>query len=88
MLLEMLRKIISGGHTGADRAGLDFAIHVGVSARNGATEYVNRFGGQFGQKKTPSIFRQWRIRSSWTDNWQPRTDISSKADPDAAGHGI
>jgi putative molybdenum carrier protein len=27
MLLEMLRKIISGGQTGADRAGLDFAIH-------------------------------------------------------------
>jgi hypothetical protein len=26
----MLRKIISGGQTGADRAGLDFAIHVGL----------------------------------------------------------
>jgi Circularly permutated YpsA SLOG family len=26
----MLRKIISGGQTGADRAGLDFAIHAGV----------------------------------------------------------
>ena len=26
----MLRKIISGGQTGADRAGLDFAIHAGL----------------------------------------------------------
>jgi hypothetical protein len=26
----MLRKIISGGQTGADRAGLDFAIEVGL----------------------------------------------------------
>jgi hypothetical protein len=26
----MLRRIISGGQTGADRAGLDFAIHVGL----------------------------------------------------------
>src|SRR4029077_8823814 len=26
----MLRKVISGGQTGADRAGLDFAIHVGL----------------------------------------------------------
>jgi hypothetical protein len=30
----MLRKIISGGQTGADRAGLDFAIEVGL-ARGG-----------------------------------------------------
>jgi hypothetical protein len=30
MLVEMLRKIISGGQTGADRAGLDFAIHAGL----------------------------------------------------------
>jgi len=29
-LLKMLRRIISGGQTGADRAGLDFAIHVGL----------------------------------------------------------
>src|SRR5271165_4401913 len=28
--LEMLRKIISGGQTGADRAGLDFAIEKGL----------------------------------------------------------
>jgi Circularly permutated YpsA SLOG family len=28
--LKILRKIISGGQTGADRAGLDFAIEVGV----------------------------------------------------------
>ena len=28
-VLKMLRKIISGGQTGADRAGLDFAIHAG-----------------------------------------------------------
>jgi len=28
--LKMVRKIISGGQTGADRAGLDFAIHAGV----------------------------------------------------------
>ncbi len=29
-LLKMLRKIISGGQTGADRAGLDFAIETGL----------------------------------------------------------
>ena len=29
-MLKMLRRIISGGQTGADRAGLDFAIHVGL----------------------------------------------------------
>jgi hypothetical protein len=28
--LKMVRKIISGGQTGADRAGLDFAIHAGL----------------------------------------------------------
>ena len=28
--LKMLRKIISGGQTGADRAGLDFAIETGL----------------------------------------------------------
>jgi len=28
--MEMLRKIISGGPTGADRAGLDFAIETGL----------------------------------------------------------
>jgi hypothetical protein len=27
---KMLRKIISGGQTGADRAGLDFAIEMGL----------------------------------------------------------
>jgi hypothetical protein len=29
-MLKMLRKIISGGQTGADRAGLDFAIETGL----------------------------------------------------------
>jgi Circularly permutated YpsA SLOG family len=29
-LLKMLRKIILGGQTGADRAGLDFAIYAGL----------------------------------------------------------
>jgi hypothetical protein len=36
--LKMVRKIISGGQTGADRAGLDFAIH--ASLENGG--YVPR----------------------------------------------
>ena len=31
MTPQLLRKIISGGQTGADRAGLDFAIEVGVA---------------------------------------------------------
>ena len=35
----MLRKIISGGQTGADRAGLDFAVEVGL-AHGG---YVERY---------------------------------------------
>jgi Circularly permutated YpsA SLOG family len=30
MLIEMLRKIISGGQTGADGVGQDFAIHAGL----------------------------------------------------------
>ena len=29
-MLKMIRKIISGGQTGADRAGLDFAIEAGL----------------------------------------------------------
>jgi Circularly permutated YpsA SLOG family len=29
-MLKMLRKIISGGQTGANRAGLEFAIHAGL----------------------------------------------------------
>jgi hypothetical protein len=29
-MLKVLRKIISGGQTGADRAGLDFAIETGL----------------------------------------------------------
>jgi hypothetical protein len=29
-MIKMLRKIISGGQTGADRAGLDFAIETGL----------------------------------------------------------
>jgi Circularly permutated YpsA SLOG family len=36
--LKMVRKIISGGQTGADRAGLDFAIH--ASLENGG--YIPR----------------------------------------------
>jgi Circularly permutated YpsA SLOG family len=28
--LKMVQKILSGGQTGADRAGLDFAIHAGL----------------------------------------------------------
>ena len=28
--LKMVRKILAGGQTGADRAGLDFAIHAGL----------------------------------------------------------
>jgi hypothetical protein len=30
-MLKMLRKIISGGQTGADRAGLDFAIEADMA---------------------------------------------------------
>jgi hypothetical protein len=29
-MLKMIRKIISGGQTGVDRAGLDFAIEAGL----------------------------------------------------------
>jgi hypothetical protein len=29
--MPVLRKIVSGGQTGADRAGLDFAIEVGLA---------------------------------------------------------
>jgi hypothetical protein len=31
--LKMVRQILSGGQTGADRAGLDFAIHAGPGTR-------------------------------------------------------
>jgi hypothetical protein len=41
-LLKMLRRIISGGQTGADRAGLDFAIHVGLEHGGYVPKGLNR----------------------------------------------
>jgi hypothetical protein len=39
----MLRKIISGGQTGADRAGLDFAIEAGLEPHARVQGYRLRF---------------------------------------------
>ena len=35
---KCFRKIISGGQTGADRAGLDFAIHAGSNSRSSGSQ--------------------------------------------------
>jgi hypothetical protein len=63
--LPMLRKTISGGQTGADRAGLDFAVEVGL-AHGG---YVPK-----GRKaEDGGIYERYRFVELATNSYPERT---------------
>src|ERR1700731_3196547 len=58
-MLKMLRKIISGGQTGADRAGLDFAIETGLEQ--------DMFAGAVRQKTV-----EWMPGTTWLSSQPAR----------------
>jgi putative molybdenum carrier protein len=62
---EMLRKIISGGQTGADRAGLDFAIEVGLG--HGGSVPRGRLA------EDGPISQKYRLTELSSDSYEVRT---------------
>lgn len=71
-------KIISGGQTGADRAGLDFAIAMGID-RGG---WCPKGGRCEGGKLSPADIERYRLRETETWGYEERTKLNVR-DSDA-----